>query len=184
MSGFVVVQEDAITSERYLGVARYVTWPLELLKDPRAQLLSHDTFLRSVNSLLPLTLSTAQTELLAAYLQCCFERKLSIKLFYLCALESDRLALAGVHSLGWDYLASLDLSYLYDDGSVLFSMDSRKLSEVKMRMTESGLFGTRHDAEQYAAVRRRLDCNALGLEYTGEEYFVETFSVPPTAFLS
>lgn len=175
MGGFVVVQDNADIGEGYLGIARYSAWPLNALrKDAEAQSLSREVFSQSINAPLPLTLPSAQMLLLTAYLEYCNKRGLFTKLFY---LGTQGKPLPGAHSLGWDNIASLDLSYLYDDGAFLFSAFPRELSTVRLQMTASGLFGSRKDAQKYAEIRRQLDCARLGLEYNGEMFMVETFLV-------
>lgn len=176
LSGFAVVQDVTYIGGDYFGIARYTTWPLNLFADKKTQTLSREVFQQSINAPIPLTLPTAQSDLLTSYLVRCSELGLSVKLFYLSAqaeLLPDRASY-----LGCDYISSLDLSYIYDDGQFLFSMFPEKLSGIQRRMTSSGLFQSYEDANQYAEIRRQLDCQKLGLEYNSEEFFVETFLVP------
>lgn len=180
LGGFVIVQDHVHIRRGYLGIARYAAWPLNLFfKDEKAQALSHEVFLQSINAHLPFTLPFAKIDLLISYLQYCNKIGLFTKLFYLGMLGNPPV---DAYSIGWDYIASLDLSYIYDDGLFLFSEFPRELSAVRDHMTSSGLFGARQDAEQYAAIRRKLDCERLGLEYNGEEFFVETFLVSLKSF--
>lgn len=181
LSGFVIVHDVKCSGSGYFGIARYSAWPLDLFADEKAQLLSREVFLRSINAPIPLALPATQTDLLHFYLAHCKELDLSVKLFYLSA-QAGVLPL-NANYLGCDYISSLDLSYIYDDGNFLFSMFPEKLSRIQCRMTPSGLFESRDDAAQYAAIRRQLDCEKLGLEYNGEELFVETFLVSPGATL-
>ncbi len=181
LSGFVVVRDSTYIGGDYFGVARYAAWPLNLFSDKKAQTLSDEVFQRSINAPIPLTLPTAQADLLASYLVHCSELSVSVKLFYLS--EREGLPPDNANYLGYDYISSIDLSYIYEDGDSIFSMFPIKLSSIHLRMTSSGLFQSYEDASQYAAIRRQLDCEKLGLEYNGEELLVETFLVPPESIL-
>lgn len=184
MSGFVIAQDNVQTCGNYLGIARFTTWPLAQSNNELTQSLSRNVFLQSINAPLPLTLPVTSADLLVAYLERCHDLGLKTKLFYLDTFERSLPPNIYGNSLGWDYIASLDLSYINDDGSLLFSMFPQKLSDIKARMTPFGLFGSRKDAEQYAAIRKSLDCENFGIEYNGEEFYAETFQISPTAFLN
>lgn len=182
LSGFIIVQDDSCTGGGYDGIARYTAWPLDSFADGKAQSLSREVFRRSINAPISLTLPAEQAELLRSYLAYCKELGLSVKLFYLSTQAG--IVPPNVSYLGWDYISSTDLSYIYDDGDYIFSMFPTELGSIQLRMTSSGLFQSYEDASQYAAIRRQLDCEKLGLEYNDEEaLLVETFLIPLESIL-
>ena len=177
LSGFVIVQDDCCTGGDYFGIARYAAWPLDSFADEKAQSLSREVFQRSINAPIALTLPAEQAELLRSYLAYCKELGLSVKLFYLS--EREGLPPDNANYLGYDYISSIDLSYIHDDVDYILSIFPIDLGSIQLRMTSSGLFQSYEDASQYAAIRRQLDCEKLGLEYNDEEaLLVETFLIP------
>jgi hypothetical protein len=182
LSGYVIVLDTICSDIDYFGIARYNAWPLDSFTDDNSKILSYKVFQIGINSQIPLTLPTTQICLLNSYLEHCIELGLSVKLFYLSTQTG--LFPADMHYLGCDYISSIDASYIYDDGQVLFAMFPQKLGEIRQHMTASGLFQSYKDANQYAAIRRQLDCEKLGLEYNCEEIFVETFILSPRLSLA
>ena len=113
-------------------------------------------------------------------MQQCGIENIPVQLFWLSA-DAEIPAIPGTIKkklfvfMGWDYLASVDASYLFDDGDYFFAQHPRELSDVQCRMTKYGLFASHEDALQYSKARKKYHQGIDRIEQVGEEYFMAVY---------
>lgn len=181
--GYLITGCSLLEPSDYHGIANLNSWPLFDCESKNAQLLSDELmellFAHTYGDLI----LAADWEYIQRYIELCKEENIPVRVFVLSVNNAQKpLHLHSPnnncvsHFLGVDYLASVDASYLFDDGNTLFDMYPDELGPVKQRITENGLLASIEDAQIYAGLRRYLPQDGK-LEYIGKEYIISVYEL-------
>ena len=180
IKGFLVLLNYPIEESRYDGIAKYPAWPLSTCTSKHAIILSNAQFNEWLDSPKSNLMITENCELIMRYVKQCHIEQIDFQLLWLstCA-ETPVMPTMSTNYffefMGWDYLASLDASYLFDDGEMFFTMYPEELQGVRHRMTKYGLFASKEDALLYSNVRKKANIGTDRIEQLNDEYFVSVF---------
>ena len=180
IKGYLVASTTASEDCKYAGIAKYSAWPLDVCDSKQAAGLAEEQFNQWLASPQSNLILSKDYGLIDRYMQQCGIENIPVQLFWLSA-DAEIPAIPGTIKkklfvfMGWDYLASVDASYLFDDGDYFFAQHPRELSDVQCRMTKYGLFASHEDALQYSKARKKYHQGIDRIEQVGEEYFMAVY---------
>lgn len=178
-AGYLIAEVTDQTWGNYQGFGGMLPWPLDCRKDQLSVSLAEEGFMRWMEQPIGSLALSGDVQYVTRYCRRCISLSIAIRVFWIeCGNEPHRGAPQDRCSdsfefLGWDYLASADASYLFDDGDALLG----ELYKAGGRLNEHDLFPTLKDAKQYASLRKRALERGMRIEQTGDEYFVRVFRV-------
>lgn len=169
-TGYIVAAVGKDPSSCYAGFATPLSWPLDREADSLSRELSQKLFQEWMKRPIGSLQASADLGFIQSYAEHCRRLGISCKVFWFAAAAFSK-APEGFVPLGWDDIASADLSYLWADGDYLFL--HYNLSD--MRLNAHGLFSCKEDAERYASVRRQALSDGAELEHTDHERFFRVY---------
>lgn len=182
-SGYLVCKKDMNADAQeatYQGFAKYDLWPLACCKDSISVALSKEFYARWFSH--PMDSFGRYSLMLLDDLNyivryCAHCRSLSIEYQVFFVEDSEAQSVIALQEsslfefIGWDYIASVDASYLFDDGNYVME----KYAPYADLLNENGLFTTLENAKQYAMIRKQALLNGEDIELLGDEFFVRVF---------
>ena len=173
------INDDVLTT-KYQGFAKYDPWPLDYCEDGVSAALSEEYFTKwlqcPIDSFDRHSLMLSDDyNYIAQYCEHCRRLSIEVQVYFVEDATEQKISFLYENSffefLGWDYIASVDASYLFDDGN--YVMD--KYAPYADLLNENGLFTTLENAKQYAMIRKQALLNGEDIELLGDEFFVRVF---------
>ena len=181
--GYLVCEMDInadVQKAEYQGFAKYYPWPLGGCADSISVALSKELYTQwlkyPVDSFGRYSLMLLDDyDYIVRYCEHCRLLSIGVQVYYVEGSAAQEFSFSHENSffefLGWDYIASVDASYLFDDGDYLMK---KYVSHADL-LNENGLFATLQNAQQYAMVRKLALMNGDNIELLGDEFFVRVF---------
>lgn len=169
-TGYIVAAVGKDPSTCYRGFSTPFSWPLDREADSLSKELSQKLFQEWMEQPIGALQASADLGFIQSYAEHCRRLGISCKVFWFATAAFSK-APEGFVPLGWDFIASADLSYLWADGDYLFQHCN--LSDI--HLNANGLFSCKEDAERYASVRRQALSDGVELEHTDCERFIRVY---------
>ena len=170
-TGYIVAATNGERLTVYKGFATPSSWPLDREADSEARKLSQKLFREWMAKPIGALQASADFGFVQSYARHCRRLGISCEVFWFAAGDTFPTAPEGFVPLGWDYIASADLSYLWADGAYLF----QKYHLYDICLNAYGLFSCKEDAERYASVRHQALSDGMDLEHTDCEKFIRVY---------
>ena len=162
-------------SEKYRGIGRYISWPLDSYEDPNSKRISKELFLYLNPGPYGLQFTVPKKKLLEEYTALCLDHGiettvLMIESSYEYPLIDDELPI--VEFLGYDCIESGDFSYWYDEMKVFID----KLAALNICLNKNVLFDNIADAKRYIDLRNLAISEGMNFEH-GEPVIAKIYHV-------
>ena len=177
-NGFLIKSYEEQSSykgdDTYLGIGRYITWPLDTLTDTVSVSLTTEALERWFGYQDNRLYVVPDLEYLKRYAYHC--RELNISIFCMQVESSNSIittavSLPVVRCLGYEYVdVDMSTSCMREDLVMTDSYIQNAFSPIKKSLNKYGLFDSTYSIQQYEKCRNQL----INEGYDMEEYFCPT----------